>query len=176
MTLSRLLFAMNSQTRNFPAPLMQYPNNLVRLRCCIFVINLTSLSNSVNHWREGTSVIACDSSDLAVATNNFSLANKIGHGGFNNVYKGVLENGVEIAVKKQDVTLRQGFTEFENEVKLIAKLRHRNLTKLLGYCINEAKKILVYEFMENNSLDKVIFDPTRRGTVTWTIHIVAGNK
>ncbi|KAH0780170.1 hypothetical protein KY290_006597 [Solanum tuberosum] len=109
---------------------------------------------------KGTNVIACDSSDLAAATNNFSLANKIGHGGFDNVYKGVLENGVEIVVKKQDVTSRQEFTEFENEVKLIAKLQHRNLTKLLGYCINEAEKILVYEFMENNSLDKVIFGMT----------------
>ncbi|KAK6794139.1 hypothetical protein RDI58_007592 [Solanum bulbocastanum] len=97
-------------------------------------------------------------SDLAAATNNFSLANKIGHGGFGNVYK--------------------DFTYFENEVKLIAKLHHRNLTKLLGYYINGAEKFLVYELMANNSVDKVIFDPARRGTgtVTWAIHIVAGNK
>ncbi|KAH0783869.1 hypothetical protein KY290_003467 [Solanum tuberosum] len=94
-------------------------------------------------------------SDLAAATNNFSLANKIGHGGsFGNVYKGVLKNGVEIAVKKQDMISCQGFTEFKNEFKLIAKLQHRNLTKLLGYCINGAEKLLVYEFMANNSLDK----------------------
>uniref|UniRef100_M1D963 non-specific serine/threonine protein kinase n=1 Tax=Solanum tuberosum TaxID=4113 RepID=M1D963_SOLTU len=85
----------------------------------------------------------------------------------NTVLEGVLENGVEIAVKKQEVTSCQGFTEFENEVKLIAKLQHRNLTKLLGYCINGTEKFLVYEFMANNSLDKVIFDPARRGTVTW---------
>ncbi|KAH0676458.1 hypothetical protein KY285_024259 [Solanum tuberosum] len=125
---------------------------------------------------QGTNVIAYDSSDLAAATNNFSLANKIGHGGFGNVYKDVLENGVEIAVKKQDMTSRQGFTEFENEFKLIAKLQHFNLTKLLGYCINGAEKFLVNEFMANNSLDKVIFDLARRGIVTWQMHIVAGNK
>ncbi|KAH0718043.1 hypothetical protein KY285_014074 [Solanum tuberosum] len=124
-------------------------------------------TNSQGALLQGTNVIAYDSSDLVAATNNFSLANKIGHGGFGNVYKGVLENGVEIAVKKQEVTSRQGFTEFENEVKLIAKLQHRNLTKLLGYCINGTEKFLVYEFMANNSLDKVIFDPARRGTVTW---------
>ncbi|XP_055803585.1 G-type lectin S-receptor-like serine/threonine-protein kinase At4g27290 [Solanum dulcamara] len=123
--------------------------------------------NSQGALMQGTNVIAYDSSDLAAATNNFSLANKIGHGGFGNVYKGVLETGEEIAVKKQDVTSRQGFKEFENEVKLIAKLQHRNLTKLLGYCIHGTEKFLVYEFMENNSLDKVIFDPARRGTVTW---------
>ncbi|XP_049382936.1 receptor-like serine/threonine-protein kinase SD1-8 [Solanum stenotomum] len=127
-------------------------------------------TNSQGALLQGTNVIAYDFSDLVAATNNFSLANKIGHGGFDNVYKGVLENGVEIAVKKQDVTSRQGFTEFENEVKLIAKLQHRNLTKLLGYCINGTEKFLVYEFMANNSLNKVIFDPARRGTVTWPMH------
>ncbi|KAJ8556387.1 hypothetical protein K7X08_029778 [Anisodus acutangulus] len=113
---------------------------------------------SIGALLQDTDVIAYDSSALAAATNNFSLANKIGHGGFGNVYKGVLENGVEIAVKKQDVTSRQGVKEFENEVKLIAKLQHRNLTKLLGYCIHGTEKFLVYEFMANNSLDKVIFE------------------
>ncbi|KAK4711329.1 hypothetical protein R3W88_005842 [Solanum pinnatisectum] len=63
-----------------------------------------------------------------------------------------------------------------DSIKLIAKLQHRNLTKLLGYCINGAEKFLVYEFMENNSLDKVIFDPARRGTVTWpmSFNIIKG--
>ncbi|KAH0676472.1 hypothetical protein KY285_024273 [Solanum tuberosum] len=117
-------------------------------------------ANSQGALLQGTNVIVYDSSDLVVATNNFLMANKIGHGGFGNVYKGVLENGVEIAVKKQDVTSRQGFTEFENKFKLIAKLQHRNLTKLLGYCINGAEKFLVYEFMADNSLDKVIFGMT----------------
>lgn len=60
-------------------------------------------------------------------------------------------------MKKLDVTSRQGYKEFDNEVQLIAKLQHRNLTKLLGYCIDGTEKFLVYEFMENNSLDKVIF-------------------
>ena len=69
----------------------------------------------------------------------------------------VLDNIVEIAVKKKDMTSRQEFTKFENEVKLIANLQHRNLTKLLGYYINGVEKFLVYEFMTNNSLGKVIF-------------------
>uniref|UniRef100_K4D0I6 Serine-threonine/tyrosine-protein kinase catalytic domain-containing protein n=1 Tax=Solanum lycopersicum TaxID=4081 RepID=K4D0I6_SOLLC len=68
------------------------------------------------------------------------------------------------------MTSRQEFTKFENEVKLIAKLQHRNLTKFLGYCINGAEKFLVYEFRSNNSLHKVIFDPRGRGTVKWPIH------
>ncbi|KAH0697205.1 hypothetical protein KY290_014644 [Solanum tuberosum] len=132
--------------------------------------------NSVGALLQGTDVIAYDSSDLAAATDNFSLSNKIGHGGFGNVYKGVLENGVEIAVKKQDVALRQGVEEFENEVKLIANLQHRNLTKLLGYCIHGIEKFVVYEFMANKSLDKVIFDAARRATVTWPtrLNIIKG--
>uniref|UniRef100_A0A3Q7IH66 Protein kinase domain-containing protein n=1 Tax=Solanum lycopersicum TaxID=4081 RepID=A0A3Q7IH66_SOLLC len=69
---------------------------------------------------------------------------------------GVLQNGVEIAVKKKDMTSHQEFTKFENEVKLIAKLQHRNLTKFLGYCINGAEKFLVYEFRSNNSLHKIL--------------------
>ncbi|CAN4083905.1 unnamed protein product [Withania somnifera] len=123
--------------------------------------------NSQGALLQGTDVTVFDSSDLAAATDNFSLDNKIGHGGFGNVYKGVLETGVEIAVKKLDVTSRQGVKEFDNEVKLITKLQHRNLTKLLGYSIDGTEKFLVYEFMANNSLDKVIFDHARRGTVTW---------
>ncbi|XP_009768618.1 receptor-like serine/threonine-protein kinase SD1-8 isoform X1 [Nicotiana tabacum] len=127
--------------------------------------------NSVEALLQGADVIAYDYSALSAATNNFSLSNKIGHGGFGNVYKGVLDTGEEIAVKKQEVTSRQerGDKEFENEVKLIAKLQHRNLTKLLGYCIHGNEKFLVYEFMANNSLDKVIFDSARRGKVTWSM-------
>ncbi|TMW80615.1 hypothetical protein EJD97_017771 [Solanum chilense] len=70
------------------------------------------------------------------------------------------------------MTSRQEFTKFENEVKLIAKLQHRNLTKLLGYCINGVEKFLLYEFRSNNSLHKVIFDSTGTSTVTWPIHNV----
>ncbi|TMW97026.1 hypothetical protein EJD97_006359 [Solanum chilense] len=64
------------------------------------------------------------------------------------------------------------FSPFENEVKLIEKLQHCNLTKLLGYCINGAEKFLVYEFMSTKSLHKIIFYPIRRGTITSPIHYV----
>uniref|UniRef100_A0A3Q7IHV9 Serine-threonine/tyrosine-protein kinase catalytic domain-containing protein n=1 Tax=Solanum lycopersicum TaxID=4081 RepID=A0A3Q7IHV9_SOLLC len=64
------------------------------------------------------------------------VANNIEHDSFGNVYKGVLENGVEITGKKQDVTSHKGYTEFEKEVKLIANVQHCYLTKFLGYCIN----------------------------------------
>ncbi|XP_061368815.1 uncharacterized protein LOC133311737 [Gastrolobium bilobum] len=97
---------------------------------------------------------------LATATNNFHLANKLGQGGFGLVYKGTLEGGQEIAVKRLSRTSGQGLEEFMNEVVLISKLQHRNLVRLLGCCIEGDEKILVYEYMPNRSLDAYMFDPS----------------
>ena len=76
-----------------------------------------------------------------------------------NLY-GVLENGVEITKKKQDMTSRHGHIEFDNEVKSIPNVQNCNLTKMSGYFINGEEKFLVYEFIANNSLGKVIFNMT----------------
>ncbi|KAI3517259.1 hypothetical protein L1887_16472 [Cichorium endivia] len=94
---------------------------------------------------------------IAKATGNFSSNNKIGEGGFGPVYKGVLEDGQEVAVKRLSETSQQGLEEFKNEVICIAKLQHRNLVKLLGYCIHGNEMILIYEYMVNGSLDSFLF-------------------
>ncbi|MFS7960454.1 putative protein kinase RLK-Pelle-DLSV family [Helianthus anomalus] len=86
---------------------------------------------------------------IAKATDNFSVSNKIGEGGFGPVYKGVLEDGQEVAVKRLSSTSQQGLDEFRNEVVSIAKLQHRNLVKLLGYCIDGKEMVLIYEYMAN---------------------------
>ncbi|KEH19661.1 S-locus lectin kinase family protein [Medicago truncatula] len=96
-------------------------------------------------------------STLVTATDNFSIKNKIGEGGFGPVYKGRLASRQEIAVKRLSSDSGQGINELKNEVKLIAKLQHRNLVKLLGCCIEEEHRMLVYEYMPNNSLNWLIF-------------------
>ncbi|KAD3066904.1 hypothetical protein R6Q59_018911 [Mikania micrantha] len=115
-------------------------------------------------------------SALHNATNNFSDNNKLGEGGFGPVYKGVLEDGQEIAVKRLAKTSTQGLHEFKNEVILISKLQHRNLVKLLGCCIEGTEKMLIYEYMPNKGLDSFIFNKTQRELLDWPAryHIIIG--
>nr|KYP42388.1 Putative cysteine-rich receptor-like protein kinase 23 [Cajanus cajan] len=95
---------------------------------------------------------------IKAATNNFSYENKIGKGGFGEVYKGFLIDGRHIAVKKLSRTSRQGAAEFKNEVLLIARLQHRNLVEFIGFCLDEEEKILIYEYVSNKSLNYFLFD------------------
>ncbi|KAK9267018.1 hypothetical protein L1049_007388 [Liquidambar formosana] len=92
-----------------------------------------------------------------VATNNFSIENKLGEGGYGPVYKGELLNGQEIAVKRLSKTSKQGLEEYKNEVMLTAKLQHVNLVRLLGFCTQREEKMLIYEYMQNKSLDFYLF-------------------
>ncbi|XP_031120589.1 G-type lectin S-receptor-like serine/threonine-protein kinase At4g27290 [Ipomoea triloba] len=109
-----------------------------------------------------------DWSTILRATNNFSEKNKLGQGGFGTVYKGALDGGEEIAVKRLSKNSTQGLVEFKNEVICIAKLQHRNLVKLLGCCISGEEKMLVYEYMPNKSLDIFIFDQRRKKLLDWS--------
>ncbi|MCD7472013.1 hypothetical protein HAX54_012835 [Datura stramonium] len=106
-------------------------------------------------------------STITRATNNFSVNNKIGEGGYGPVYKGVLEEGQEMAVKRLSRTSTQGLDEFKNEVIYISKLQHRNLVRLLGCCIQGEEKMLIYEYMPNKSLDSYIFDQTKSKLLDW---------
>ncbi|XP_070675386.1 G-type lectin S-receptor-like serine/threonine-protein kinase SD1-1 isoform X2 [Malus domestica] len=115
-------------------------------------------------------------STLITATDNFSFNTKLGEGGFGSVYKGRLEDGQEMAVKRLSQSSGQGQAEFKNEVILIAKLQHRNLVKLIGCCIEGEEKLLIYEYMPNKSLDFYIFDQTQGRKLDWSrrFHIIRG--
>ncbi|XP_062096102.1 probable leucine-rich repeat receptor-like serine/threonine-protein kinase At3g14840 isoform X5 [Humulus lupulus] len=105
---------------------------------------------------------------ILMATNKFSITNKLGQGGFGPVYKGQL-HGKEVAVKRLSSSSSQGDEEFRNEMILISKLQHRNLVKLIGCCIENEEKLLIYEFMLNKSLDTFIFDDRKRVEFDWAI-------
>ncbi|TMW91593.1 hypothetical protein EJD97_014135 [Solanum chilense] len=98
-----------------------------------------------------------DFSAISAATDNFLDANKLGQGGFGPVYKGKLPNGQEVAVKRLSIDSSQGDLEFKNEVLLVARLEHRNLVRLLGFCLDGTERLLVYEFVPNASLDHFLF-------------------
>ncbi|XP_021909115.1 putative receptor-like protein kinase At4g00960 [Carica papaya] len=113
---------------------------------------------------------------LQVATNFFSEMNQLGHGGFGPVYKGLMPNGQEIAVKKLSLQSRQGLREFTNEVKLLLKIQHKNLVTLLGCCVQGPEKMLVYEYLPNKSLDYFLFDRDKSSSLDWAtrFQIVTG--
>ncbi|RZC71533.1 hypothetical protein C5167_034712 [Papaver somniferum] len=106
-------------------------------------------------------------STIRAATNNFSNANKLGEGGFGSVYKGTLADAQEIAVKRLSRKSGQGEAEFKNEVVLLVRLQHKNLVRLLGFCLDAEERLLIYNFMPNSSLDRIIFDSVKRTCLDW---------
>ncbi|CAN4105674.1 unnamed protein product [Withania somnifera] len=95
---------------------------------------------------------------IKAATNNFDASNKIGEGGFGAVYKGQLSDGTSVAVKQLSRQSKQGDREFLNEIGMISCLQHPNLVKLHGCCIEGTELLLVYEYLENNSLARILFN------------------
>ncbi|XP_062226870.1 receptor-like serine/threonine-protein kinase SD1-8 [Phragmites australis] len=105
--------------------------------------------------------------DIVTATNNFSEDNMLGQGGFGKVYKGMMDENKEVAIKRLCQGSGQGVEEFRNEVVLIANLQHRNLVRLLGCCIHGDEKLLIYEYLPNKSLDSFIFDTASKQVLDW---------
>lgn len=91
--------------------------------------------------------------ELAMATDGFSEANLLGQGGFGYVHRGVLPNGKEVAVKQLKAGSGQGEREFQAEVEIISRVHHKHLVSLVGYCITGVQRMLVYEFVSNNTLE-----------------------
>ncbi|XP_055827570.1 proline-rich receptor-like protein kinase PERK4 [Solanum dulcamara] len=101
----------------------------------------------------GLSKIQFTYADLATATGGFSQANLLGQGGFGFVHKGVLTDGNVVAVKSLKSGSGQGEREFQAEVEIISRVHHRHLVSLVGYCIADGQRMLVYEFVSNGTLE-----------------------
>ncbi|KAI5679228.1 hypothetical protein M9H77_10178 [Catharanthus roseus] len=106
-------------------------------------------------------------STLEKATASFDEANKLGQGGFGTVYKGVLPDGREIAVKRLFFNNKHRAADFYNEVNIISSVEHKNLVRLLGCSCSGPESLLVYEFLPNKSLDRFIFDPIKGKALNW---------
>lgn len=104
-------------------------------------------------------------------TDNFSERNIIGRGGFGVVYKGELHDGTKIAVKRMESTIMgtKGMNEFQAEIAVLSKVRHRHLVALLGYCVNGNERLLVYEYMPRGTLGQHLFEWQQHGCppLTW---------
>ncbi|XP_042491671.1 probable receptor-like protein kinase At2g42960 [Macadamia integrifolia] len=106
--------------------------------------------------------------DLEFATNRFATENVLGEGGYGIVYKGRLMNGTEVAVKKLLNNLGQAEKEFRVEVEAIGHVRHKNLVRLLGYCIEGVHRMLVYEYVNNGNLEQWLHGAMRQqGSLSW---------
>ncbi|KAK3182677.1 hypothetical protein Dsin_029963 [Dipteronia sinensis] len=107
-----------------------------------------------DEFERGTGPKKFSYKELARATDNFKGEQKIGQGGFGGVYKGFLKDlNCFVAVKRVSKGSKQGIKEYATEVKIISKLRHRNLVQLNGWCHENKELLLVYEFMPNGSLE-----------------------
>ncbi|XP_019174678.1 PREDICTED: cysteine-rich receptor-like protein kinase 25 [Ipomoea nil] len=144
---------------------------------CFYFLKMKRAKKSHSDVKETTSgmseipteeSVQYEFSTIEAITNCFSPDNKIGEGGYGAVYKGRLPNGQEVAVKRLSKGSRQGAVEFKNEVALVAKLQHRNLVRLLGFCLHREEKILIYEFIPNKSLDYFLFDLEKKQLLNWS--------
>ncbi|MFS7934162.1 putative protein kinase RLK-Pelle-DLSV family [Helianthus anomalus] len=117
--------------------------------------------------QESSELLIFEFKQIIAVTDHFSYKNKLGEGGFEAVYKGMLDDGKQVAVKRLSGNSAQGIEEFKNEIMLISKLQHRNLVKLLGCCVEGKERLLIYEYMPNKSLDTFLFDSKKRRQLDW---------
>ncbi|KAL8531578.1 hypothetical protein ACS0TY_008251 [Phlomoides rotata] len=105
--------------------------------------------------------------ELVEATDGFSDQNLLGEGGFGYVYKGILADGRVVAVKQLRIGGGQGEREFRSEVEIISRIHHRHLVSLVGYCINENRRLLVYDYVSNNNLYFHLHGEDSRTVLDW---------
>ncbi|KAG8043513.1 hypothetical protein GUJ93_ZPchr0458g22681 [Zizania palustris] len=127
--------------------------NLVKMDCC-FMFRKTSQAIEGDAGEHRVKIFSYN--ELRKATHDFSGANKIGEGGFGSVFRGILRDGTPVAVKVLSATSRQGVREFLTELTAISDIKHENLVTLVGCCAEGSHRILVYNYLENNSISQTL--------------------
>ncbi|KAL5985476.1 hypothetical protein ACLOJK_027460 [Asimina triloba] len=117
------------------------------------------------------SVSAIEYSSLESATGNFSGSNVLGEGGFGHVFNARFDDGLVAAVKRITNGGQDSEREFENEIELLSRIQHPNVVSLLGYCIHGQTRLLVYELMQNGSLESQLHGPSHGSALSWNIRM-----
>ncbi|XP_010270712.1 PREDICTED: proline-rich receptor-like protein kinase PERK1 [Nelumbo nucifera] len=123
-----------------------------------------------NQFKQSFSTKTFTFEELAAATNGFSEANLLGVGGFGYVYKGILPDGKEVAVKCLKAGSKQGDREFLAELEIISRINHKHLVSLVGYCIKMCERMVVYEFVPNKTLDFHLHEKDQ-STLDWALRL-----
>ncbi|KAK7279914.1 hypothetical protein RJT34_24975 [Clitoria ternatea] len=127
----------------------------------------SSLSRTSEHGSHGYLGLKIPFADIQSATNNFDKSLIIGSGGFGMVYKGVLRDNVKVAVKRGMPGSRQGLPEFQTEITVLSKIRHRHLVSLVGFCEENSEMILVYEYVEKGPLKRHLYGSSQLPPLSW---------
>ncbi|ESR59793.1 hypothetical protein CICLE_v10018177mg [Citrus x clementina] len=106
-------------------------------------------------------------STIEKATDCFDESNKLGHGGYGEIFKGTLQDGREIAVKRLFISRKNRIKEICNEMDIMSRAHHKNLVQFLGCCFTKKDSFVVYEFVQNKSLDRILFDPKQKKELDW---------
>ncbi|KQJ85893.1 hypothetical protein BRADI_4g02304v3 [Brachypodium distachyon] len=121
-----------------------------------------------DEFRKGTGPKRFRYNELANATGNFADSGKLGEGGFGSVYKGFFKDiNLDVAIKRVSKSSKQGRKEYISEVRIISRLRHRNLVQLIGWCHGGGELLLVYELMPKGSLDTHLYN--KEDILTWSV-------